>query len=446
MKRSFTACVLAAVLVAALLTGCQGTKQTAAASEADSSIASSSSEAASSDVSSETVSSVSSAASSAVSSTAVSAKTYTVIAAAPAKTTTAAAVVKSSLSTGGYLSAQKVALSTATAGAAIYYTTNGSIPTAKSIRYKGPFTVAVTTTVKAVAVKAGMRNSVVSSYTYVFTRLSGNITADGSTALQPLLSLAGPLFKSKNSAVFSGAINIEGGGSGQGLSDVESGAVMIGDSDVTVTQAGKSFTDLVDHPICTVAVAMVVSRDVAAHFGSNAISIGSIKKIYEGVYTNWNQVPGSNGYNQAIMVCYRKNGSGTRCLFETFGTGEKFNENADYVKNSDAFVYTNASSDLQAKVDAGPGAIGYETLPYATKMTKLPVDFGSGAAACSYANVNNGSYKIWGYEHLYTKGKPNATVQAFIDFVTSTDFQSTILSNGYGLSSDVPDSVGNSHK
>lgn len=270
-----------------------------------------------------------------------------------------------------------------------------------------------------------------------------SITASGSTALQPLLTKAVPLFKAKKS--FSGSVNINGGGSGTGLSDVEEGTVGIGDSDVTVAQAGKSFSDLTDHAVCTVAVAVVVSPDVAAHFG-NGISLDSLKKIYAGAYTNWKQVPGSGNYDQAIMICYRKAGSGTRTLFETFGTGVKFNENADYVKNSDAFVYTNASSDLQSKIGGSQGAVGYETLPYAKEMKRLSIDFGSGAVPCDYDHVDNGSYKIWGYEHMYTKGTPTASVQSFIDFVTSKDFEQTILDSGYGLASNVSASAAASHK
>lgn len=463
MRKIISSILVAAVLSVTFLSGCSG-KQVANTTSAGSTI--SSEETGSSEVSSEAVSSQAGS-SSAVSPAASAATTVkanttnnndagntctTVKTTAPVKTAAVvklapkASPVKSSVPSGGYSTKLSVKLSTATAGAAIYYTANGSAPSTHSTRYTGPITVSGTTTIKAVAYKSGLALSDVSSFSYVYNKLSGNVVTDGSTALQPLLNLAAPMFKSKYASVFSGAVNIGGGGSGQGLTDVESGTVLVGDSDVTVAQAGKNFTDLVDHPVCTVAVAIVVSADVANHFGNNGITIGSLKKIYEGAYTNWNQVPGSGNYDKPIMVCYRKAGSGTRCLFETFGVGEKFNENADYVKNNDAFVYTNASADLQAQVGNNQGAIGYETMPYVSSMRKLKVDFGRGPVDCTYANVDNGSYKIWGYEHLYTKGQAKPTAQAFIDFVMSQDFQSTILANGYGLSGDVPDSVGASHK
>src|SRR5437867_1135247 len=69
--------------------------------------------------------------------------------------------------TGGtYSSPQSVAISDATPGATIYYTTDGSTPTTASPVYSGPILVAQTTTIKAMAAASGMANSAVASATY----------------------------------------------------------------------------------------------------------------------------------------------------------------------------------------------------------------------------------------------------------------------------------------
>lgn len=61
---------------------------------------------------------------------------------------------------------QNIILSTPTIGAKIYYTTDGSTPTASSTLYNGAVTVNQTQTLKAIAVKTGYASSPVSSATY----------------------------------------------------------------------------------------------------------------------------------------------------------------------------------------------------------------------------------------------------------------------------------------
>ncbi len=67
---------------------------------------------------------------------------------------------------GTYVGTQTVTISDATTGAAIYYTTNGSTPTAASTRYTGPITVSATEIVEAVAIAAGDSPSVVANAAY----------------------------------------------------------------------------------------------------------------------------------------------------------------------------------------------------------------------------------------------------------------------------------------
>ncbi len=71
---------------------------------------------------------------------------------------------------GTYSSAQSVSLSSATSGASIRYTTDGSTPseTAGTL-YSGPISVASTETVRAIAYKTGMTDSLVSSASYTIS-------------------------------------------------------------------------------------------------------------------------------------------------------------------------------------------------------------------------------------------------------------------------------------
>lgn len=67
---------------------------------------------------------------------------------------------------GTFGSAQNVTITSATSGATIHYTTNGSTPTTGSAVYSGAITISATTTLKAIAVKSGLSDSSVQSGTY----------------------------------------------------------------------------------------------------------------------------------------------------------------------------------------------------------------------------------------------------------------------------------------
>ena len=101
-----------------------------------------------------------------------------------------------SLPTGTYGAAQSVTLSDATAGASIYYTTDGSTPTKSSTLYAGSITVGSTETITAVAVAAGLSNSPIIAQTYTiqlgatgisypqgFAASTGQIILNGSAQL-----------------------------------------------------------------------------------------------------------------------------------------------------------------------------------------------------------------------------------------------------------------------
>jgi len=101
-----------------------------------------------------------------------------------------AATPKFSVAPGTYSTKQVVALSDATAGATIYYTTNGSAPTTSSLRYSGAISIASSTTIEAMAVAPGYANSGLVRADYLITTPKGptipsNATAAKQTQLLP---------------------------------------------------------------------------------------------------------------------------------------------------------------------------------------------------------------------------------------------------------------------
>jgi hypothetical protein len=72
---------------------------------------------------------------------------------------------------GTYSGAQQVIISTATAGASIYYTTDGTEPTVAGSLYNGAVTVSESLVIKAIAVKTGLANSDVAPAAYSISQI-----------------------------------------------------------------------------------------------------------------------------------------------------------------------------------------------------------------------------------------------------------------------------------
>jgi phosphate transport system substrate-binding protein len=254
------------------------------------------------------------------------------------------------------------------------------------------------------------------------SNISGTINYDGSSALAPLVDLASPKFKALHADVSIPAAGTKG--SGTGVSEVLAGSIDIGGSDVEAS----SFTDaitankLVDHQICIIGFAAVIDKSL----GIKNLTTAQLKKVFtDKTITTWNQVDASFP-NKPITVVVRAAGSGTRVVFDSTALG------GTAVRSDSAVVTGSSSGDVESKVNTTPGAIGYLALSY-TSTTNNVLALSLNDVAPTYANIYTGAYNIIGVEHIYTKDKPNATVQAFIDYMKSSDFASTIESKGYGL-------------
>jgi len=83
---------------------------------------------------------------------------------------------------GNYNTPQQITITCATDEALVYYTIDGTDPTAESTPYTEPFTLSASATVKAIAVKEGMNNSQIASAAYTMPAFLENLAAVYSTA------------------------------------------------------------------------------------------------------------------------------------------------------------------------------------------------------------------------------------------------------------------------
>lgn len=244
--------------------------------------------------------------------------------------------------------------------------------------------------------------------------LSGTITAVGSTALQPLVEAAAEQFMEENSGV---QITIQGGGSGQGITQIVQGAVQIGNSDVFAEEKVEDPADvekITDNRVCVVGMGPIVNPEVSI----DDISLADLARIFTGEVTNWSEVGGND---QDIVVINRQSGSGTRAVFEAavFTDGQE----------AGTFQEQDSSGTVATMVGETPGAISYLAFSYFDDSTKaLSVD----GVAPETANVEDNSWVIWAYEHMYTAKEPDEATQAFIDYMMSDEVQGSLVEeNGY---------------
>jgi hypothetical protein len=102
-----------------------------------------------------------------------------------------AATPKFSVASGTYTSAQTVNISDATAGASIYYTTNGSSPTTSSPLYTGAIPISSSTVIEALALAPGCTNSGLARASYTITMPSKASIPSDAIAVTQIQALSG---------------------------------------------------------------------------------------------------------------------------------------------------------------------------------------------------------------------------------------------------------------
>jgi phosphate transport system substrate-binding protein len=242
--------------------------------------------------------------------------------------------------------------------------------------------------------------------------VTGTITAGGSTALQPLVEQAAQMYQSECSGA---SVNVQGGGSGTGLTQVAGGGFDIGNSDVKAEDKldATAAATLVDHVVVKQGWIMVNNKDIT---GVTNLTTDQAKQIWTGQITNWKDV---GGPDEKITLIIRPESSGTRATFKKIVLGGATEASGTVTEDSNGAV-TNA-------VISTPGATSVIGFAYyqdnKDKLVGLQLD----GVDATLDNMSNGTYKLAADGNMYTKGDPTGLTKAFLDYMLSPAVQDTIV-------------------
>jgi hypothetical protein len=210
---------------------------------------------------------------------------------------------------GTFSSAQTVSITTNTAGASIYYTTDGSTPTAASTKYSSPFTISASTKVKAISIEAGDTNSAVATAAYVisapaatptFSLAAGSYTGTQSVSLSTSTSGATIHYTTDGSTpttsspVYSGPISVA-------VSETINAIATAADF---TTSAVASAAYSISAPVLTPASAPLFSLAAGSYTGTQDVRLSSATPGAAIYFTLDGSTPtsASSLYNSSIVI------------------------------------------------------------------------------------------------------------------------------------------------
>lgn len=298
------------------------------------------------------------------------------------KTTTYDITVKPAVPTfspaaGAVVAGTEVTLSTTTAGATIYYTTDGSEPTASSSEYSEAFTITAATTIKAIAVKDATSSDVATAtYTIAvpvatptFTPAEGTYTSNQSVTISTATDGATIYYTTNgdtptsSSTVYSSAITVSETQTIKAIavkdatsSDVASAAYTINKPTPSLSFANDSYDGFLGSDFTAPTLANTNSVSPITYSSSNTDaatvneSTGAITLVGEGSTTITASFAGNASYT-AANAAYTLNVSNpavaTTVTISAIG-----------ITNTDVYVSTTAGSFAATVKDNENATIG----------------------------------------------------------------------------------------
>jgi phosphate transport system substrate-binding protein len=225
-------------------------------------------------------------------------------------------------------------------------------------------------------------------------------------------------------------ISVTGGGSGTGIAALVNGTVDIANAsrkikDEEIKQAEANGIQPTEFVIARDAIAVIVNPENPV----SQLTLQQISDIYSGKINNWSEI---GGEDRPIVRLSRETNSGTHVYFlETvLRLGQKDNKTL-FSTNT---LLLPSSEGIINEVRSNPNAIGYDGLGYVPKDLKIiAVAKAAGEAYVlpSAVTVNDKTYAVARDLYMYTAGEPTGAIQAYLDWIVSTQAQEIVTKLGF---------------
>lgn len=247
---------------------------------------------------------------------------------------------------------------------------------------------------------------------------TGTVVTAGSTSVQPLSEELAAAFMDANPGI---SVEVQGGGSGQGIKAIQEKIADFGALSRNVKEEEKA----------SVTEEIVIAKDgvvviVNPESKIENLTLDQIKKIFTGEIKNWSEVGGEDA---AIVVVSREEGSGTRGAFTEITKVLEKNEAGEEIDHTtkDTLVQGSTGAVIQT-VATTPNTIGYVSLGSLGDTVKATAVEG---VTPSEETVLSGEYKISRPFLYVTSGELTEAAQLFLDFVLSDEGQAIVEESGF---------------
>lgn len=225
-------------------------------------------------------------------------------------------------------------------------------------------------------------------------------------------------------------ISVTGGGSGTGISSLINKTVDLANASrgikaEEISNANENGVEPVEYVVARDAIAVIVHPDNPI----NKLTLQQISDIYTGKLENWRELGGDD---RPIVRLSRETNSGTHVYFleEVIRLGNS-EDKAIFSANT---LLLPSSEGIIAEVRENPNAIGYDGLGYITedvKVVSISKGEGSDYIYPTLETVNDNSYAISRNLYIYSDGKPNEYVKAYLDWILSSEGQEIVKELGF---------------